>query len=161
MRAGPKGALDNADIPLPFRPRSSVESERFAAFSAKFLRVPKGTGAKGPLHLEPFQVEMVQDVLDSGARTVAFMLPRGQGKTTLNAAIALFVMFCWGEGANVVVVAVDERQAALAFNAARRMVELNDDLSSRCHVYKSSLYLPLTDSTFSTLPATPAALEGL
>ena len=161
MKAGRKGNLENQDVPLPFKPRSKVESVRFAAFAKKFLRVPKGTGAKKPIHLEPFQIEMSRDVLDSGARTVAFMLPRGQGKTTLNAAIALYVMFCWGEGANVVVVAVDERQAALAFNAARRMVELNEDLSSRCHVYKDRLYLPLTDSTFQTLPATPAALEGL
>lgn len=161
MKVGRKGALENGTVPLPFKPRSSVESERFAAFAKRFLRVPKGTGAKGPLKLQPFQTDMTCDVLDSGARTVAFMLPRGQGKTTLVAAIALYVLFCWGEGANVVVVAVDERQAALAFNAARRMVELSDDLSSRVHVYKDRLYLPLTDSTFQTLPASAAALEGL
>ena len=89
------------------------------------------------------------------------MLPRGQGKTTLNAAIALYVFFTWGEAANVVCVAVDERQAGLLFNAARRMVELSEDLSSRCYVYADRLVLPLTDSTFQVLPASPAALEGL
>lgn len=161
LKVGRKGKLENGDLPLPFRPRSTVESERFAAFARKFLLTPKGTGAKKPLTLHDFQLDIVRDVLDSGARTVGLMLPRGSGKTTLNAAIGLYALFTWGEGANVVVVAVDERQAGLAFNAARRMVELNEELSSRVHVYRDKLVLPLTDSTFQTLPASPAALEGL
>lgn len=161
MKVGRKGALANGDVPLPFKPRSSVESERFIAFCRKFLVTPKGTGAKSPLKLHDFQLDIARTVLDSGARTVGLMLPRGSGKTTLNAAIALYAFFTWGEGANVVVVAVDERQAGLAFNAARRMVELNEELSSRVHVYRDKLVMPLTDSTFTTLPATPAALEGL
>ncbi len=41
------------------------------------------------------------------------------------------------------------------------MVELNDDLSSRCYIYSDRLVIPRTDSTFRVLPATPAALEGL
>lgn len=159
MRAGPKAAADESA--LPFRPRSAVESERFLAFADKFLRVPKGTGAKGKLRLRDWQVDIAADVLDSGARTVGLMLPRGSGKTTLNAAIGLYALFCWGEGANVVVVAVDERQAGLAFNAARRMVELSEDLSARVQVFKDKIYRPATDSTFATLPASPAALEGL
>lgn len=160
-KVGRKGNLENGDVPLPFKPRSSVESERFAAFADKFLRVPKGTGAKGKLRLRDWQMDIARDVLDSGARTVGLMLPRGSGKTTLMAAIGLHILFTWGEGANVVVVAVDERQAGLAFNAARRMVELSDDLNTRAHVYRDKLVLPLTDSTFQVLPASPAALEGL
>lgn len=161
MRSGNKGKLANGDVPLPFRPRSTVESERFLRFCEKFLRVPKGTGAKSVFRPRDWQMEIVSDVLDSRARTVGIMLPRGQGKTTLNAAIALYAFFCWGEAANVVCVAVDERQAGLLFNAARRMVELSDDLASRCYVYADKLVLPLTDSTFQVLPASPAALEGL
>lgn len=161
MRSGNKGRLENAEVPLPFRPRTDVESERFLKFCEKFLRVPKGTGAKKVFRPRDWQVDIVSDVLDSGARTVGIMLPRGQGKTTLTAAVALYVFFCWGEAANVVCVAVDERQAGLLFNAARRMVELSDDLSSRCYVYADRLVLPLTDSTFQVLPASPAALEGL
>lgn len=159
MKAGPKAAVD--DSPLPFRPRSDVESERFIAFADKFLRVPKGTNSRGKLQLRPWQVEIAEDVLDSGARTVGLMLPRGSGKTTLNAAIALYVFFCWGDGANVVVFAVDERQAGLAFSAARRMVELSPELSERCQVFKDKLRIPATDSEFAVYPASPAAAEGL
>lgn len=161
MRSGNKGKLENGDVPLPFRPRTEVESARFLKFAEKFLRVPKGTGAKSVFRPREWQMDIVRDVLDGNARTVGIMLPRGQGKTTLNAAIALYVFFTWGEAANVVCVAVDERQAGLLFNAARRMVELSEDLSSRCYVYADRLVLPLTDSTFQVLPASPAALEGL
>ena len=161
MRSGNKGKLENELVPLPFRPRSDVESERFLAFADKFLRVPKGTGAKAKLRLRPWQVEIAKDILDSGARTVGVMMPRGQGKTTLSASVLLYIFFCWGEGANVVLFAVDERQAGLAFSVARRQVELSEDLSSRCHVYRDKLVLPLTDSTFQVMPASAAAAEGL
>lgn len=161
MKVGRKGKLENGDVALPFAPRSKVESERFEKFCEKFLRVPKGTGAKSVFRLRDFQRDMVRDVLDSGARTVGFMLPRGTGKTTLNAAIALYALYTFGEGANVVIVAVDERQAGLAFTAARRMVETSEELASRTHVYRDRLHVPLTDSTFQVLPASPAALEGL
>ena len=161
MKVGRKGNLVNGDVPLPFRPRAQEESERFFAFTRKFLKTPKGTGARKTLKLHDFQMDLARAVLDSGSRTVGLMLPRGSGKTTLMAALGLYALFTRGEGANVVVVAVDERQAALAFNAARRMVELDEELSSRVYTYKDHLRLPLTDSTFQTLPATPAALEGL
>lgn len=159
MKAGPKAAVD--DSPLPFRPSSEVESERFLAFADKFLRVPKGTNSRGKLNPRPWQMDIARDVLDSGARTVGLMLPRGSGKTTLNAAIGLYVFFCWGDGANVVVFAVDERQANLAFSAARRMVELSPQLAQRCQVFKEKLVIPSTDSSFAVYPASPAGAEGL
>lgn len=160
VRSGNKGKLENGDVPLPFRPTSEVESERFVKFCEKFVRVPKGTNAKGVFRPREWQMDIVRDVLDSGARTVGEMLPRGSGKTTLNAAIALYVFFTWGEGANVDIFAVDERQAGLAFSAAKRIVELSDELSSRCYVYADKLVIPLTDSTFQVMPASPAAAEG-
>jgi len=47
MKAGPKAAVD--PTVLPFRPRSTG-SARFAAFSTKFIKVPKGKGcALSPL----------------------------------------------------------------------------------------------------------------
>ncbi|AZL10555.1 terminase TerL endonuclease subunit [Brevibacterium aurantiacum] len=159
MKAGPKSAVD--DSPLPFRPQSKVESVRCIKFAEKFIRVPKGTGARSKMKLRDWQIEMIEDILDRNARTVGFMLPRGSGKTTLIAVIGLFIFYNWGEAANVVVFAVDERQAGLAFNAARRMVELNEDLSSRTQVFKDRLYFPATDSSFQVMPASAASAEGL
>lgn len=160
MRSGNKGKLANELVPLPFAPRTDVESERFVKFCEKFVRTPKGTGARAVFRPRDWQMDIVRDVLDSGARTVGLMLPRGSGKTTLNSALALYRFFTGGEGANVDVFAVDERQATLAFSAARRMVELNDDLSSRCYVYADRLVIPLTDSVFQVMPASPDSAEG-
>lgn len=158
MKAGPKAAV-TAD-PLPFRPRASSETDRFLRFADRFLLVPKGTGARRKLRLRDWQVEIARDVLDGGARTVGLMMPRGQGKTTLCAALGLYALFMWGDGANVDVFAVDERQAGLAFGAARRMVELSSDLGDRLQTFKDRLYLPGTDSSFTVMPASPAAAEG-
>ena len=77
MKAGPKAAVD--DSVLPFRPRSTG-SARFATFGEKFVKVPKSTGARSPLLLRPWQVELVGSVLDAETqpRTAGWMLPRGQ-----------------------------------------------------------------------------------
>ncbi|BBY42182.1 terminase large subunit domain-containing protein [Mycolicibacterium celeriflavum] len=160
MKAGPKGAVD--DSALPWRPRSSG-SARFASFCQKFVKVPKGTGAKTPLRLRDWQRELVGSVLDSQPRprTAGWMLGRGNGKSSLMAAWGVYELFTGGEGSVVCVVAVDERQAGVVYNIARRMVELDDDLASRCQVFKERLYIPHTDSSFHCLPAEPKRLEGL
>ena len=49
------------------------------------------------------------------------------------------------EGAQVLVVASDERQARIIFNTARRMVELNPDLAARVQVFADHLLEPRTD----------------
>lgn len=160
MKAGPKAAVD--DSVLPFRARSTG-SARFKKFCENFLLVPKGTGALSPLRLRDWQQELVGSVEDADPmpRTAGWMLPRGQGKSTLVAAYGLYRFYLGGEGSVVCVVAVDERQAGIVFGIARRMVELNEDLSSRCQVFKERLYIPATDSHFHCLPAEPKRLEGL
>ena len=160
MKAGPKAAVD--DSALPFRPRSSGAA-RFAAFCEKFIRVPKGTDALSPLRLRPWQLELVGSVLDAETqpRTAGWMLPRGQGKSSLVAALGLYELFCGGEGAVVCVVAVDERQAGIVFGIARRMVELDEELVSRCQVFKERLVIPDRDAQMHCLPAEPKRLEGL
>ena len=69
--------------------------------------------------------------------------------------------FPGGEGAVVCVVAVDERQAGIVFNIARRMVELDEELPSRCQVFKERLHIPVRDAQFHCLPAEPKRPEGL
>ena len=61
MKAGPKASVDPSR--LPWRPRTTGAA-RFAAFSEKFIRVPKGTGALSPLTLRDWQIDLVGSVLD-------------------------------------------------------------------------------------------------
>lgn len=66
-----------------------------------------------------------------------------------------------GEGACIIVAAVDERQAGIVLGIARRMVELNDELASCVQIFKDKLMIPSRGASFTCLPATPASLEGL
>lgn len=160
MKAGPKAAVDPS--PLPWRPRSAG-STRFAAFCAKFIKVPSGTGALKPMKLRTWQRELVGSVLDANPqpRTAGWMLPRGQGKSSLMAAWGLYELFEGGEAATICVVAVDERQAGIIFGIARRMVELDEHLARRVVVYKERLEIPSRGAEFHVLPAEPKRLEGL
>lgn len=158
MRAGPKAAVDAS--PVPF---SSVRTGagRFADFCEQVLVVPKGTGARGPLVLRDWQVDLCASVLDDRPRLAGWMLPRGQGKSLLVAALGVYELMLGPEGASVVCVASDERQAAIVFRAASRMVELNEELTSRVQMFKTELRVPERGASFAVLPAEPKRLEGL
>jgi len=160
VKAGPKAAVDGS--PLPFRPRS-VGAARFGKFAEKFIVTPKGTGARSPMKLRPWQLDLVGSVLDPDPRPrlAGWMMPRGQGKSTLVAALGLYDLMLGEEGASVVVAATDERQAGIVFKTAARMVELHDDLASRVQVYKDRLVVPERGASFQVLPAEAKRLEGL
>lgn len=160
MPAGPKKAVNES--PLPWRPRSAG-STSFQQFCRKFVRVPKGTGALGPLALRDWQRTLVGSVLDANPqpRVAGWCLPRGQGKSTLVAALGLYELTTGGEGATVIVAAVDERQAGIVFGIARRMVELSPELGARIQIFKDRLVVPSRNASFQCLPASPASLEGL
>lgn len=115
------------------------------------------------MKLRPWQLELVGSVLDAEPRPrlAGWMMPRGQGKSTLVAALGLYDLMEGQEGASVVVAATDERQAGIVFGVASRMVELSEDLSSRIQVFKDRLVVPERGASFVCLPAEPKRLEGL
>jgi phage terminase large subunit-like protein len=161
MKAGPKSAPDPS--PLPFRSRA-VGGERIAAFAKQFIAVPTGKSALRPLVLRPWQIALVDSIMPTSAlppRLAGWMLPRGQGKSTLCAVLGLFDLMLGEEGARIVCAACDERQAALVFGAAVRMVEVNPDLESRVQVFQDRLEVPARGASFQVLPAVARRLEGL
>lgn len=160
MKAGPKAAADPS--PLPWCP-GSVGAARFAEFCETYIVTPKGTGAREAMTLRDWQVDLVASVLDAEPRPrlAGWMMPRGQGKSTLVAALGLYDLMEGQEGASVVVAATDERQAQIVFSTAARMVELHEDLSGRVQVFKDRLVVPERGASFVCLPAEPKRLEGL
>lgn len=160
IRPGKKASVN--EDPLVFGTRA-LGADRFARFTEKFIFTPKGTGALRPMKLRPWQVDLVGSVLDpvQRPRTAGWMMPRGQGKSTLVAALGLYDLMLGEEGASVVVAAVDERQAGIVFKTAARMVELSEELESRVQVYADRLVVPGRGATFQCLPASPKSLEGL
>jgi phage terminase large subunit-like protein len=95
------------------------------------VTVPKGTGARHRLKLRPWQRQIIHGVLDEPRpRQALVSIPAGNGKSTLAAALGLYGLLADRvEGAQVLVIASDERQARIILNTARRMVELDPALS--------------------------------
>ena len=158
MKAGPKGQADLSPLP---REALEVPSQDFAAFCRDFIVTPKGTGARESLVPRRWQLRLVSSMLDEAPKMALWVLGRGNGKSTLTAAIALHHIFCSGiEGARAVVVAQDERSSLRLLSVAVRMVELNEELAARCLVYKDRIVVPATNSTLVALPGEAHRIEG-
>jgi phage terminase large subunit-like protein len=159
-RPGPKGLVTAP--PLDLRKLPKRGGSRAIAFVERYVRTPKGTGARHRLRLRPWQREIVHAMFDEPRpRQGLVSIPRGNGKSTLAAALGVYGLLGDGvEGAQVCCVASDERQARIVFSLARRMVELDADLAARVQVFKDHLYVPQTDSALFALPADAAALQG-
>lgn len=160
VAAGPKGPRDPSPLPFDVDAFPTL-GDAFTAFCREFIVTPKGRGAREPFVVRPWQEEIVEGVLDPAVRMQLVVIPRGQGKSTLTAALALFHILCMGvEGARAVVVAQDERSALRLVSTAARMVALNPDLDSRLAIYRDRVYHPATDSAIVGLPAEAARIEG-
>jgi phage terminase large subunit-like protein len=160
VKAGPKAAVDGTPLPL----RGSMRRElAVARFALDYVRVPRGHGVRKPLRVRPWQRELIAATWDSRPRPrlAGWMLPRGQGKSSLTAVLALYELLAGAEGAQVVVVATDERQAGIVHRVASRMVELHPELEGRVQQYADQLTVPSRGSSFQVLPAVPKRLEGL
>lgn len=159
MKAGPKKDADLS--PLPWRPRTQG-AEQLRLFAEKFLTVPRGKGAGHAMKLRPWQVDMSGTLLnDERVKTAVWILPRGQGKSGLAAAIGLHHIFMSGiEGARCAIVAQDERSAQRMLKTAARMVELNDELAARAVIFRDRIEVPGNGSVMLSMPAEAHRVEG-
>jgi phage terminase large subunit-like protein len=62
------------------------------------LHVPKGKGARSRLRLRKWQKAIVRKVLAHDVRTAVVAIPRGNGKSTLAAALELWALVDGSEG---------------------------------------------------------------
>lgn len=159
-RFGPKPTLTDEPLDMRRLPRSG--GARVAGFLERHVITPKGTGAGEPFILRPWQREIVDGLFDDPRpRSGLVSIPRGNGKSTLAAALGLYGLFGDGEASpQVLVVASDERQAGIVREIARRMIELSPALGERAHIFKDRIRTPHNDGTFLSLPADPDALHG-
>jgi phage terminase large subunit-like protein len=160
VKAGPKAA-PTAE-PLTFEDLPASGADRVIGFVEAYCVIPHGKGARRHMVLRSWQREIVRGLFDEPRpRQGLLSIPRGNGKTTLAAALALFGLFADNEdSAQVLCVASDERQAAILFRTARRMVELEPRLLDACQIFQDQLHVPSTDGTLRPLPAESSALLG-
>lgn len=163
LRAGPKKAvlLDEPDWSVLHR---FPNHHRVSRFAKTYLTIPKGQAARQPFALRSWQREIAQGLFPGvGARPRQGLIsiPRGNGKSTYAAVLALYALYADDcEAPQVLTVAADLRQASIIFNAARRMVETSPELLARTKVYQDKLVVPATDGVLTSLPSDPDALQG-
>jgi phage terminase large subunit-like protein len=160
VKAGPKGTPTAP--PLDLRRLPKAGGARCIAFCERYITVPKGTGAKHRLKLRPWQKAIVRGVLDEPRpRQALVAIPAGNGKSTLAAAIGLYGLLGDGvEGAQVLVVASDERQARIIFRTAKRMVELDKDCPPGCRCSPTTCWSRAPTACSWPCPPTRAACKA-
>lgn len=134
----PNWLFDGSAIDDPFG-----YGERAVTFLRR-LKHPKSTLPKRAFQLDPWQERIVRKIYGprnkDGSRivsTVVILVPRGNRKTSLSAALAL--LHTIGPelmpGGEVIFAASDRRQAGIAFKEARGIVQADKRLVSATDVY--------------------------
>ena len=158
VKAGPKSQADTSPIPW------NVEltgADSLMWFAESYLRVPRGKGAGGPMEIRPWQYNMAGTLYHPQTSLAVWVIPRGNGKSGISAAIALHHIFNPANlGARVAIVAQDERSALRLLKTAGRMIELSPALAARATIYRDSISVPGTDSQLVALPAEAHRVEG-
>jgi len=145
-------------------------AERAVQFFPRFLRHAKGEHAGQLFELLPWQADDVVRPLfgwkrPDGSRKYrrAYVeIPRKNGKSQIAAGIGLYLLFSDSEaGAEVYSAASDRDQAAIVFEAAGGMVEASPELLSRAEVYRRSIVIPGTNSSYKVLSSDVGTKHGL
>ena len=148
----------------------AASAARAVRFFSAYLRHAKGQYAGQPFILQPWQAREIVEPLfgwkrPDGARKYRrayIRVPRGNGKSQLGAAIGLYLMYADGEmGAEIFSCAADRDQAAIAFDAAKAMVEASPSLLGRSEIFRRSIVVPATSSSYKVLSADVPGKHGL
>ena len=143
--------------------------EQVRQFFAKCLTHHKGEMAGKPFRLSDWQYDDIINPLFNTKnpdgtrqyRTCFIEVPRKNGKSTLAAGLALYLLFADGEqGAEVVSAAADREQAAIVFDLAKQMVEASPVLSKRCTLYRRHIETR-GGSTYKVISADAYSKHGM
>lgn len=147
-----------------------AKASRPIAFIEKFCRHSKGEWAGKPVALELFQKAFIQALfgfvdVQTGLRRYReafFLVGRKNGKSTLLAGLALYMLIADGEGgAEVYSTATKYAQARLLFDECHNMIKQSPALSKHIRKRKSDLYYLPTMSKLQPLSRNSDSLDGL
>lgn len=146
--------------------RTRSRAARCIRFLETYCRIPSGVGAGGLIRLARFQKRAIDELLAGNVRTAGEQIPRGNAKSTLWAAVGLWAVADLEDAPQVPLVAFNGLQAMRTlFRPARRMVQLDPELSARLVPYSSSsdrrIWSPWNDGELYPLPADENRLQGL
>lgn len=156
--------------PVPAADVARGDGEDFADFAESMCRITKDSigGRAGDLiKLRPWQRRVTSMLLARRAdgrrrhRTGLIGEPRKNGKSALGSSLGLHGLLMDGQGAEVYSAAADKEQARIVFGVARRMVELDPELSSVIRIYRDALEHPASGSVYRVLSSEAFTKEGL
>lgn len=139
-------------------------------FIERFCKHSKGEWACKPIELELFQKAYIAALFgfidkETGLRRYReslFYVARKNGKTTMLAGLAAYMLIADGEGgAEVYSIASKRDQARILFDETHNMIQQSTDLSKHIKKRKSDLYFPLTMSKLMPLAKNSNTLDGL
>ncbi|WP_195199241.1 terminase large subunit [Faecalispora jeddahensis] len=143
--------------------------ERPILFAERFCKQSQGV-IGSPLVLELFQKAYIQTLFgflekETGFRRyreTMFLVGRKNGKSTLLAAIALYLLIADYEGAaEIYSVATKKDQAKKVLTEAINMVKQSPELRAVLKKRRNDLYFPATASIFEALASDSNTLDGL
>lgn len=139
-------------------------------FIEKYCRHSKGKWARKPIVLELWQKATIQAIFgfvdrDTGIRKyikAALFIGRKNGKSTLSAAIGLYMLTADGEGgAECYSVAVKKDQAKVVWEEAKRMVKKSPTLLKKIKCLVSGIFYDKAEAVFKALASDDNSLDGL
>lgn len=133
-----------------------------------YCRLPKGHGAGELMRLAEFQKEWLRAAYADGVSSAAMQVARGNGKSTLLAAVALHALFCpdVGGAPQVPIVATTVQQAVRSvYGVALSMIAAAPVLEARALVYSAigaqKVKAPQTGGEMFPVSCDPDGLQGL
>lgn len=158
------------DIHTPYKKWhfDQEKAEKACEFIETFCYIPSGDLGK-PFELEPYEAAWVQAIFgfvdDEGYRRyqeVLIEVARKNGKTSLVAAIELYMLLADNEGApQIYNIANSENQAKLGFNACRKMVRQSKKLQKYVRKRDVDLYSDTNFGFIQPLASNTGAMDGL
>ncbi|MCK2183516.1 terminase large subunit [Halomonas getboli] len=122
-------------------PRSPTRGERVIQFIERYCRVPEGKLVGQPIQLAKFQKRFILDVYDNphGTTDGYLSIARKNGKTGLIAGILLAHLVGpeAQQNSQIVSGAMSREQAAIVFNLACKMIQLEPRLAEIIHITPS------------------------
>ena len=145
-------------------------ANRAVAFIESHIRHCKGELAGELFKLEEWQKnDLIKPIFGwkhtaSGLRkyrSVYCEIPRKNGKSTLGASVALYMLFADSEvGSECYSCAGDRAQASIIFDLAKRMIQQDPVLNSKAKVFRNSITFPAKGNTYKVLSADASLQHG-
>jgi phage terminase large subunit-like protein len=156
--------------PVAIADRKRGDGPLYSEFAEAVCRVTKDSVAAPAgelLHLRDWQKELLNHALARRAdgrfkhRVALIGMARKNGKSALAASMGLSALTLGGNGSEIYSCAADRDQARIVFGTAKRMVELDPELSSMFTLYRDVIEYKDKGSVYRVLSAEAYTKEGL